>query len=36
MNSFKIEANYNQIAENIEKDFIDKNKEKSTKKENKK
>ena len=26
MNSFKVEANYPQIEENIEKDFIDKNK----------
>ena len=34
INSFKVEANYKQIAENIEKDFIDK--DKSGKKENKK
>ena len=33
MNSFKVEANYPQIEENIEKDFIDKNK--SNKKEKK-
>ena len=35
INSFKIEANYTQIAENIEKDFIDKTKEKQVKKVNK-
>ena len=35
INSFKIEANYTQIAENIEKDFIDKTKEKQVKKDNK-
>ena len=37
MNSFKVEANYNKIEENIEKDFIDKTKENNeNKKENNK